>query len=163
MIGGCISPKIIEKQDKKYDIIDWDGGELAFVTFKWNLFNTNKSTQILQYFIDLSNERNLSETVVGRFPSGTVWQLGILINQPLDIKNVLGYQIESLTIPAGKYGRMKSEGYPEMLFVHWEKLKKWLLKDKYDIKSPVFEIFTEILAKEIPKNQRKGEIRYRIE
>jgi effector-binding domain-containing protein len=67
-----------------------------------------------------------------------------------------------MIIPSGVYASMKAKGNPENLFYHWESFKKYLLKDKYLIKSPVYEIYKTAFNTVIPLNEQTGELRYQL-
>jgi ABC-type tungstate transport system permease subunit len=96
------------------------------------------------------------------FLTGKPWQLGLVTRAPLEQVEIAGYPVQSVTIEAGKYGSMKTIGHPEMIFVHWEKLRKILLKDGYTVDYPIYEYFTDLFDESIPKKEQRGEIRYLI-
>lgn len=159
---SCKYPTLIKQQDKNYKIINWEGGNFYYVTYIWKGGKFEDAIEIIKEFVAIANNRNLNEIAIGRFPTGKEWQLGIITKEHFNISEIKGYKINSISIPAGEYASMLGKGYPENIFIFWNKLKKWLEKDKYNIESPVFEIYKNAFDESIDIKNRIGEIRYKV-
>ncbi len=164
MLGflSCSVPVIIENKGKPYEIINWEGGNFYYITYHWKGGKFDDAVDLIIKWIDLTKKRNIGEYSVGRFLTNNDWQLGIISVKGLDITKFEGLNIEKMNLAAGEYASMKLKGNPENLFYHWESFKKILIKDKYEVISPVFEIYKTAFDISIPVKERIGELRYHI-
>ncbi len=162
IILSCKFPKLVKQDNENYKFINWEGGNFYYVTYIWDGKEFLDAIDIIKEFVNITKNRNQDEIAIGRFPTGNEWQLGILTNGIFEIKEIRGYKIESMNIPTGIYASMLGRGYPENIFIYWNKLKKWLENDKYTVESPVFEIYKTAFDENIDVKERIGEIRYKI-
>ena len=159
---ACSVPVIIENKGKNYETIKWEGGNFFFITYHWKGGKFDDAVDLIKKWIDLTKSRNLGEYSIGRFPANNEWQLGIISAKGLEISEFEGFKIEKITVSSGDYASLKAKGYPENIFYHWESFKKLLLKDRYEVLSPVFEIYKTAFDMKIPITERIGELRYQI-
>ncbi len=162
IVFSCKYPTIIKQLDKNYKIINWEGGNFYYITYVWKGGKFEDAIDIIKEFVAITDKRNLNEIAIGRFPTGKEWQLGILTKESFDITEIKGSKINSINIPSGEYASLLGKGYPENIFVFWNKFKKWLEKDNYNLESPVFEIYQKAFDTNIDVKERIGEIRYKI-
>ena len=163
MIISCKYPQLVKQDDKNYKIIEWQGGNFFYITYIWKGGKFEDAIDIIKEFVDITKKRNNNEISIGRFPTGKEWQLGILTKDAaFEMNEVKGYKINSMNIPSGQYASMIGKGYPENIFVFWNKLKKWLANDNYIVEGPVFEIYKSAFDEKKDINERVGEIRYKI-
>lgn len=163
IILSCKFPKLIKQDNKNYKIINWNGGNFYYITYIWNGKEFTDAIEIIKDFANIAKNRNKNEISLGRFPTGKEWQLGILTNGIFEINEIRGYKINSMNIPSGNYASMLGKGYPENIFIYWNKLKKWLEKNNYTVHDPVYEIYENAFDENIDIKERIGEIRYKIE
>jgi hypothetical protein len=160
--SACSVPTIVEQGDKNYSVMQWNGGNFYYITYHWKGGKFDDAVDLIRKWITVTKTRNLDEYAIGRFPTGKEWQLGIIASKDLDITEFEGYKIEKMKVPAGTYCSMKAKGYPENIFYYWESFKKQLIKEKYEVISPVYEIYKTSFDQSVPAADRIGEIRYQI-
>ena len=162
LLISCNFPRLVKQDNNNYKIIDWEGGQFYYVTYQWKGGKFNDAIVIIEDLIKLTKERGQGEFALGRFPADKEWQLGFIAKAPFDKKEFNGYSVDSIEIPKGKYASLLAKGHPENIFIFWKKLKKWLEKDGYETKSPVFEIYKKAFDESVDVTERIGEIRYQI-
>jgi hypothetical protein len=156
-------PQVVKQSDKNYASINWEGGNFAYITYKWNGGKFDDALELIKKMDDLKKTRGLNELAIGRFPSGKEWQMGFIATAPLAIESINGVKIEQENIPAGLYAALKTKGYSDQLFIYWQTFKKWLIRDGFKIESPVYEIYKDgTFDPKIPEAERIGELRYKI-
>jgi len=142
--------------------MNWEGGEFVYATYIWKGGKFDDALDIIKEFMKLSGDRGKNELVLGKFPSGKEWQLGTIIRDDFKTDEIKGYKLNRLKIPSGDYAVLKTKGYPEFIFIYWEKFKKRLEKDGYNVESNVFEIYIGTFDEKIAHSERKGELRYKV-
>ena len=115
VLVSCI-PKVVKQDNKKYQVIDWEGGNFVFITYVWNGGNFQDAVDIYKKMDELKKSRGLDEIALGRFSSGKVWQVGFIAKQPVDVDAINGHKIKEENFPSGKYASLKVSGYPENLY-----------------------------------------------
>jgi len=161
-LASCKYPEVVNQDGMRYKIINWKGGEFYYVTYYWNGGKFDDAIDLINEFDRIKNERGLDELAIGRFPASKEWQFGFIAKEPLKIKEIKGYKIEKMIIPNGKYASLVTKGYPESIFIYWKKFRTWLEADNITVNSTVFEIYEGAFDKNIPVEERRGELRYQI-
>jgi hypothetical protein len=163
MVFSCKIPKLLKQDNANYKVTDWEGGKFYFVSYHWNGKDFTDAIDIIKGFVDLVKDRALNdETAIGRFEEGKDWQLGIVTKNEFQLKEFKGKKIESIDIPSGKYAALKTTGYPEYIFLYYDKLKNWALHDGYKIESPAIEIYKLTFDEKTDVKNRIGEVRYQV-
>ncbi|MBN2547048.1 MAG: hypothetical protein JXB50_14700 [Spirochaetes bacterium] len=159
---SCKLPKVVKHGDSYYNLMDWEGGEFVYATYMWKGGKFDDALDIIKEFLKLSETRGKNELVLGKFPTGKEWQLGMIVKDDFNTEMIKGYKLNKLYIPSGEYASLKTKGYPEFIFIYWKKFKKFLEKDNYRVDSDVFEIYDGTFDEKIAHSERKGELRYKV-
>lgn len=162
VLTSCI-PEIVKQNGKNYSILDWEGGKFIYITYVWSGGKYEDAVELYAKMDKLKKDRGLDELALGRFLSGKVWQVGFIAKEPVNIDNINGHELEQENLESGKYASFKVLGYPENLYLFWNQLKSWLIKDGYKVQSPVYEIYRDdTFNNNIPPEKRNGELRYKV-
>ncbi len=159
---GCIRPTLMLREDRRYELGEWDGGMFVFVTYRWHGGPFDDAVELEQRFVEWGAEQGLVQMPIGRFPSTRIWQLGFIASDTPRLSSFEGYPIHTMEIPAGTYARLTALGHPEKLFRYWDRFRRWLERDGHEVNGPVIEVYTDLLAPSVPPDERMGELRYSV-
>jgi hypothetical protein len=154
--------------DKEYRHMHWNGGRFVFVTYIWKGGEFDDAVELERAFVKWGRSRNIAGMAAGRFPTSKIWQLGFIASAPLpdtlfDGFEFAGHKVDTVAVAPGIYASLKARGYPENMFFYWKKLKKWLERDGFEVQSPVYEIYEDLLDESLDDEDAIGEIRYKID
>lgn len=160
-------PEIVPVDGDVYKIMDWSGGKFYYITYHWKGGDFEAAEKIVNDFMEFIAHKEINAIAIGRFPTGRIWQLGIVVMDAVEdqiavIEKETGYNLVTMDIRKGKYASLILKGNPENAFFYWKKFSQWLEKDNYLVKSPVFEIYRTPFDGTIIPEEQMGEIRYRV-
>jgi hypothetical protein len=162
ILVSCI-PKLVQQDGKNYKIIDWNGGNFVNITYIWKGGKFDDAIELIRKINEITKTRGLDETAIGIFPPGKEWQLGFISKGPINFEFIMGNKVSETPVPEGKYASMKIKGFPEYLFLYYEKLRKWISIDGYKVESQPIEIYNpDSFNAKMQSVKRNGELRFRI-
>ncbi len=146
-IQTCTIPAVIEKRQRPYEVIHWNGGPFFYVTYYWQGQSIDEVQALRRRFVGWAQEQNYLALPVSRYPQSSIWQIGFVsLVETVERDSFDGYAIERMDIPAGGYAEMTLTGDPEGLRFRRQEFELMLQDDGLVVESPPYEIFPELVA-----------------
>ena len=161
-VVSCGKPTLLHQGAARYRVQSYHAEVFLYVDYKWKGGAFKDAVALEHRFVRWARDQGVLKDAMGRFPTSHDWQLGFTVESVPTTHTFEGLEIQQMAIPAGEYAVLKTEGSVDFLFRYWKPFRRWLKQDHYEVESPVFERYPDILTDSRAKERIRGELRYRV-
>ncbi|MCP4200058.1 MAG: GyrI-like domain-containing protein [Proteobacteria bacterium] len=161
VIFACAKPNLVPQDGRNYSVHQRGQELFVYVDYHWKGLTFGDAVALEKAFVTWAEKQGILVYAVGRFPAKRDWQLGFVATEIPEAEEFDGRKIGSLVLPAGSYASMYTIGHVDNMFLYWKKLAEWIGEEGREKDGPILEIYPDIL-KDLPDEQTRGELRYRL-
>jgi hypothetical protein len=159
---ACAKPAIIRQGEREYSVAQRGEELFVYVDYLWGGGKFEDAKKLERDFAAWGVEKGIFVYAMGRFPTLHEWRLGFVAKAAPSEQEFQLREIKTEALPAGRWATMSTRGNVDYLFRYWRKLQKRLEKDGLAVDGAVVEVYPDLSAKDVPVDQVRGEIRYRL-